>query len=78
MIFRCSGKIARHLCLSEIISEDEYELYQYAVFFDYEYNYPIDHGYDNRWNTWSDEKWNSYDYTVSDDKKILWWIPCKT
>ncbi|WP_294901613.1 accessory gene regulator ArgB-like protein [uncultured Eubacterium sp.] len=32
MIFRCSGKIARHLCLSEIISEDEYELYQYAVF----------------------------------------------
>lgn len=32
MIFRCSGKIAQRLCLSEIISEDEYELYQYAVF----------------------------------------------
>ena len=28
MIFRCSGKIAQRLCLSEIISEDEYELYQ--------------------------------------------------
>ena len=32
MIFRYAGKIAQQLWLSEIISEDERELYQYAVF----------------------------------------------
>ena len=32
MIFRGAGKIAQQLWLSEIISEDERELYQYAIF----------------------------------------------